>query len=56
MDWIETLFGLSPDGGDGTTEAAIVFGCVVVMGAAIIMRSPELRKRIRWMFEGRRSI
>ena len=56
MDWIETLFGLSPDGGDGTTEAAIVFACVVVMGAVIIMRSPRLRKRIRGVFEGRRRI
>jgi hypothetical protein len=56
MDWIETLFGLSPDGGDGTTEAAIVFACAVVMGAIILKRSAGLRKLIRLVFEGRRGI
>jgi hypothetical protein len=55
MDWIETLFGVSPDGGDGTTEAAIIFACVVVLGAVIVMRSPGLRRRIGGLFEPRRS-
>ena len=56
MDWIETLFGISPDGGDGTTEAAIVFACVLVAGAAIMIRSPNLRARVRGIFEHRRGV
>jgi hypothetical protein len=28
MDWIERLFGISPDGGNGFTEVLITF-CVV---------------------------
>jgi hypothetical protein len=32
MDWIEQLFGLSPDGGDGSTELMwlIVFVVIVI--------------------------
>jgi hypothetical protein len=50
MDWIEKLFGFSPDGGDGTAEAAIVFACVVVVAAVVIMRVPSLRERVRGIF------
>jgi hypothetical protein len=53
MDWIESVFGLSPDGGDGTTEAAIVFACVVFLGTVILVRSPALRERIRGAFRAR---
>ena len=42
MDWIERLFGISPDGGDGSTEmlylvaaAAIV---ALVLGRALFVR------------------
>ena len=55
MDWIEKLFGMSPDGGDGTAEAAIVFACVIVVGAVLAMRVPSLRQRIRGMFEAWRA-
>jgi hypothetical protein len=33
MDWIESLTGLSPDRGDGLTEAAI--GLAVIVAALI---------------------
>jgi hypothetical protein len=35
MDWIEQLFGLNPDGGDGSIEAAIVIA-VVVGGVTVV--------------------
>ena len=33
MDWIETLFGISPDGGSGTTEAlyAVALASVILL-------------------------
>ena len=35
MDWIEQLFGLNPDGGDGSIETAIVVA-VVVVGVTVV--------------------
>ena len=35
MDFIEKLFGISPDGGDGTLEALWV-AALVIAGAAVI--------------------
>jgi hypothetical protein len=55
MDWIEKLIGISPDGGDGTTEAAIVFVCVIVFGAAMVLSVPSLRERVAGIFEGWRA-
>lgn len=37
MDFFETLFGLTPDGGDGTTEAMWI-GAVVLAALAIVFR------------------
>lgn len=31
MDWIEQLLGLSPDGGDGTTELMYLIAFVVIV-------------------------
>jgi hypothetical protein len=31
MDWIEQLFGLSPDGGDGSTELMYLVVFVVIV-------------------------
>jgi len=45
MDWIETLFGISPDGGDGTAEAAIVLASVIVIGTVIVVRILSWRER-----------
>jgi hypothetical protein len=43
MDWIEQLFGISPDGGDGTIEAMIVFAACIVVGAVISLGAPSVR-------------
>jgi hypothetical protein len=47
MDWIEQLFGLSPDGGDGSTELMylIVFVVIVIAFA--------YRLRLRTLFSRR---
>jgi hypothetical protein len=55
MDWIERLFGVSPDGGDGTTEAAIVFAVVIVLVAVIATSVPSVRARVRAAFGARRA-
>jgi len=31
MDWIERWFGISPDGGDGSTEALYVIPAIAVV-------------------------
>jgi len=31
MDWIERFFGISPDGGDGSTELLYVFTAVAIV-------------------------
>ncbi|PYO01057.1 MAG: hypothetical protein DMD91_09055 [Candidatus Rokuibacteriota bacterium] len=43
MDWIERWWGLNPDGGSGTLEAAIVMAAVLGVMAGILMRTPALR-------------
>lgn len=47
MDWIEQLFGFSPDGGDGTTEAIVVFVACVVICIVIYMRVPKVKAYVR---------
>ena len=37
MDFIERLFGISPDGGDGSTEVLII-GVIVLVIVAITWR------------------
>jgi hypothetical protein len=34
MDWIERVFGVSPDGGDGSTEALYL---LVLLAAAVLI-------------------
>jgi len=48
MDWIERLIGISPDGGDGSTEmlylvaaAAIV---VLILGRTVLVRHARKRR------------
>jgi hypothetical protein len=43
MDWIERLFGWSPDGGDGSTELMIVLALSVMAAAAVAARIPPVR-------------
>ncbi len=53
MDWIEQLFGLSPDGGDGTTETLVVFVCCLVLEAVIYAVSPKTRAYVRGLLGGK---
>jgi hypothetical protein len=50
MDWIEQIFGFSPDGGDGSTEALIVVACTVALVTLIVAFSPKLRGYLRQLF------
>jgi hypothetical protein len=38
MDWIEKIFGISPDGGDGTLEALFVIVTVVALAMVAVPR------------------
>ncbi len=49
MDFFETLLGLSPDGGDGSTEAMWV-GAIAVGVVAIVFR----RRILGWFAPRRR--
>ena len=44
MDFIERLFGISPDGGDGSTEALYLLVAVAALGAWLF------RSRLRGLF------
>jgi hypothetical protein len=43
MDWIESWFGVSPDGGDGTVELLII----VLAAAAIFVVALVFNRRLR---------
>jgi hypothetical protein len=47
MDWLERFFGFSPDGGDGTAEAAIVAICCIILAAVIYASVPRVRNYVR---------
>jgi hypothetical protein len=47
MDWLERLFGFSPDGGDGSAEAMIVFAACAVVAVIIYARVPKVRAYVR---------
>jgi hypothetical protein len=38
MDFIERWFGLSPDGGDGSTEALYIFAAVIIITLVLARR------------------
>ena len=46
MDFIERIFGISPDGGDGSTEAAylgaVLLALILVAGALYFRRRNKL--------------
>ncbi len=46
MTWLETIFGISPDGGNGSTEATIVLVAVLLVAAVIAWRLRSLRGRL----------
>jgi hypothetical protein len=45
MDWIERLFGISPDGGDGSTEIFYLVAAVAMI--ALIVGRPFFLKLAR---------
>ncbi|CCE04990.1 hypothetical protein BRAS3843_1220003 [Bradyrhizobium sp. STM 3843] len=47
MDRLERVFGANLDGGDGSSEALIVFTCTFILAAAVVLRAPVFRERIR---------
>jgi hypothetical protein len=47
MDWIEQLFGISPDGGDGTTEAMIVVVVGIAIAVILYVRGSQIKTFIR---------
>ena len=46
MDWIERILGISPDGGDGTTEALFVVAAIAIAGL-VIAATPRFRPYAR---------
>jgi len=45
MDFIERLFGLSPDNGDGSTEIMWLVALAVMIAAAVYWRMHRRRAR-----------
>lgn len=45
MDWIEQLFGVSPDGGSGALE--FVYYAVVAFAIGVVVRWRVMRRRDR---------
>jgi hypothetical protein len=52
MDWIERLFGISPDGGDGSAELMIFAAVAIVLGGVIAARVPSIRTYLRQWLPG----
>jgi len=42
MDWIEKIFDISPDNGDGSTEAMIVTVTSLIVLAVVVAILPKL--------------
>jgi hypothetical protein len=43
MDWIEKIFSISPDNGDGSTEAMIVTISCIIASVVMVAAVPKLR-------------
>jgi hypothetical protein len=52
MDWIERLFGISPDGGDGSAEIMIFAAVAIVLAGVLAARVPSVRNRLRQWLPG----
>jgi hypothetical protein len=52
MDFIERLFGISPDGGDGSAELMIFAALAIVLAGVIAARMPRVRNHLRQWFAG----
>ena len=47
LDWIERLFGVSPDGGNGMLELAVLVVVVLVILTAVRLVPAYIRERRR---------
>ena len=45
MDFIERIFNISPDGGDGSTEALYLVVGIALLGLTIIARSVLAKRK-----------
>ena len=53
MDWIERLFGISPDAGDGSAEVMIFAAIAIVLAGILAARVPSVRSCLRqWLAGG----
>lgn len=52
MDWLERLFGVSPDGGDGSAELMIFAAIAIVLAGVLAARVPSVRAYVRQWFAG----
>lgn len=55
MDWIEQWLGLNPDGGDGSVEAIMIGGAVIVVVAVATSLHPAGRRLIQRLAQFVRS-
>ena len=51
MDWIERLFGVAPDNGDGSLELLIFVALVAIVALGVIWRVPRARDGLLMFFE-----
>jgi len=51
MDWIERLFGVAPDNGDGSLELLIFVALVAIVTLGVIWRVPRARDALLIFFE-----
>ena len=47
MNWFETWFGISPDGGSGVSEALYSIAALLIVAAAVSYRLLRHRVRLR---------
>jgi hypothetical protein len=47
MDWIERLFGISPDHGDHSTEFSILMAVICMLVVFVLSRSRSFRHSSR---------
>lgn len=45
MDFIERVFNISPDGGDGSTEALYMIVAIAILGLTILTRSILVKRK-----------
>jgi hypothetical protein len=46
MDFIERLFGVAPDGGNGSTEA-VILAAIAFVAAILVLRGRTIRSIVR---------